>query len=173
MKLAIWAMGSVFIFSTIVVWVMTHPNRDRAADMSSELAKLHEQNDDLSSQNKRLTRDVEALRNDPRIIARKAREVGPYVGPNEYVVQFKPADTKKPVEVLIRAETDHVSVAGKKLNDEQLKTALATQASEIEGARFVLEHHKEVEQARIDSLRSVVNEFNNSQITNENEERTN
>lgn len=57
--------------------------------LRSQIASLEERNHQLAEQNQRMTREVEALRNDPKAIERAAREELGFVRPGELIFNLE------------------------------------------------------------------------------------
>lgn len=57
--------------------------------LRSQIDSLEERNHQLAEQNQRMTREVEALRNDPKAIERAAREELGFVKPGELIFNLE------------------------------------------------------------------------------------
>lgn len=144
------------VISGIAYYVFTHPSLDRAEELQGEVEKLREQNRELADKNDRLEKKVVALRDDPRLAERKARESSRLARPGEVVFQFEEPD--EAVEVRVRLEVDAYSLelAGKKLHIDQLADALIALDKDVEHARLSVEFGEGVDALRQQRVRDVV-----------------
>lgn len=139
MKRALWAIFGVLVVAAITYFVMTHPNLEKLEHLNGELEKLQGENDKLAAQNANLEEEILALRDDPRLAERRAREAAGLARPGEVIYQFP--EPNEPIEVAVKmvVTTDAIELAGKVVSIEDLADALAELKRQIPGARVELE----------------------------------
>jgi cell division protein FtsB len=144
------------VISGIAYYVFTHPSLDRAEQLQGEVEKLREQNRQLADKNDRLEKKVVALRDDPRLAERKARESSGLARPGEVVFQFEKPDEDVEVSVTLEVGVDSLELAGKKLHVDQLADALVALDKDVENARLSVEFAEEVDALRQQRVRDLV-----------------
>ena len=144
------------VISGIAYYVFTHPNLDRAERLEREVDKLRDQNQELADKNDRLQRKVVALRDDPRLAERKARESGGLARPNEVVFQFDKPEQQLEVSVSLKVGADELELAGKKLTVDQLAKGLAAVDKDVPNARLRVSFDDEVDALRQQKVRDAV-----------------
>ena len=85
MKRALLAITIVVALAGLTYWVATHSNVDRVEHLRSELERLEGENNKLADSNRELERTIRALRDDPRLAERRAREEANLARPGETV----------------------------------------------------------------------------------------
>ena len=138
MKLSLWVIGSIFLLSSAVYWVMSHPNREKAVIMEKDLVSLRAENTALDEKNKKLQLEIAAIRTDPRFIERRAREVAPLIKKGEKIYQFRRDDSVKEVEVEVVIKVDSINVGGVKTQIADLASVLNKMKLETKEAVFRL-----------------------------------
>lgn len=144
------------VISGIAYYVFTHPSLDRAEALQGEVEKLREQNRELSEKNDQLEKKVVALRDDPRLAERKARESSRLARPGEVVFQFEKPEEAVEVRVRLEVGAEGLELAGKKLHIDRLAEALVALDKDVEHARLSVEFDKEVDALRQQRVRDVV-----------------
>lgn len=158
MKRALWAIFGVLLFAGLTYYVMTHPNLDKLDRLRGELDKLEAENARLADQNAELEREIVALRDDPRLAERRARESGGLARPGEVIFQFE--EPQKPIEVDVKmvVTTDTIELAGKEVTVDDLPDALAELRRQLPGARVRIEVDEGVDPIRRQRIMDVVEE---------------
>lgn len=131
----------LFMFVGIVVslayFTLTHPSRAQATRLETDLAGLRAKNDRIVEENKHLERQVVALRDDPRLAERKARETAGLVRPNELIFQFRrPGQPERKVRVKLRLSAKKLELAGREVTPKALPTALSELHEQLPGAQL-------------------------------------
>ena len=161
MKLSLWVIVSIFILSSAVFWVMSHPNRDKATAMEEDLVKLKAQNASLDAKNKKLQKEILAIQSDPRVVERRAREIAPLVKKNEKIYQFKTDNEVREVEVAIVIKAETITVGGNKTSLSDLPILLKKMKAETKEAIFTLSIKEDkIDAAKKERLQEIVVEAN-------------
>ena len=156
MKRALWALFGVLVLAAITYFVMTHPNLDKLEHLNGELQKLKKENEKLAAQNAKLTDEIVALRDDPRLAERRAREASGLARPGEVIYQFEaPA---APIEVAVKmvVTNEAIELAGKKVALDDLADALMELKRQLPGARVELDVADGVDPIRTQRIEDVV-----------------
>ena len=124
--------------SGLLYFVMNHSNIERADSLAADLQRLRKENEDLAEENRRLRKRVDALRDDPRLAERRARETASLARPGEVIYQFEKPAEQAVVEVRLRAEPGRVELAGNPVALDALEDALRELKRTIPGARLKL-----------------------------------
>ncbi len=135
MRLAIMLVF-VTVVCGLVYFVFTHSSLDRFEELESELSKLEAQNDELATRNDELQRQILALRDDPRLAERRARESAGMARPEELIFQFDDGDEPTAVQVRLRVSTDSLELAGEPLEITDLEGRLESLAADLPRARL-------------------------------------
>lgn len=138
MKLSLWVIVSIFILSSAVYWVMSHPNRDKATAMEQDLTKLKAENASLDAKNKKLQKEILAIQSDPRVVERRAREIAPLVKKNEKIYQLRTDTEIREVEVAVVIKADKITVGGNQTTLTDLPALLQKMKKETKEAIFKL-----------------------------------
>lgn len=156
MKRALWAIFGVMVLASVTYFVMTHPNLEKLEHLNGELAKLKSENDKLAEQNAKLETEILALRDDPRLAERRAREAAGLARPNEVIYQFE--EPEAPIEVAVKmvVTTDGIELAGKEVALDDLTAALAELRRQLPGARVELDVADGVDPIRRQRIEDVV-----------------
>lgn len=156
MKRALWAIFGVLVLAGLTYYVMTHPSLDRLDHLRDELTKLQAENQKLADQNAQLEQKILALRDDPRLAERRAREAAGLARPGEVIYQFE--EPEEPIQVAVRmlVTTDGVELAGKKVEVDDLKGALAELRRQLPGARIEVDVKDGVDPIRRQRIMDVV-----------------
>ena len=144
------------VISGMAYYVFTHPNLDRAERLEKDVEKLREQNDELEEKNAQLEKKVVALRDDPRLAERKARETSGLARPNEVVFQFDTPEEDVEVSVTLQVHTDRLELAGNTLSIDQLEEGLVALMDDVPNARLSVEFDEEVDALRQQQVRDAV-----------------
>lgn len=148
MKRALWAIVGVLILSGLTYYVMSHPNLEKVERLRGELDELRQENDDLARQNATLEQEIIALRNDPRLAERRAREAAGLARPGELIYQFEEPDEPLEVEVRLVVRSDAMELAGKTVTIDDLAGALGELRRELPGARIDVRFDEKVDPIR-------------------------
>ena len=144
-------------FSAAAYWVLTHPDIEQVERLESEVAKLDEQNRDLAAENDALERKVAALRDDPRLAERKAREAGGLARPDELVFQFDKPEAKLEVDVGLAVHADRLELAGRTLHLDGLAAGLEALHGDVPQARLIVDFDRDVDALRRQKVLDLVN----------------
>lgn len=139
-------------------YVLTHPNHDQLERLGRELAQLQEQNRELGRKNADLEKKILALRDDPRLAERQARESVGLARPDELVFQFEEPEQARTVQVRLRVRQETVELAGKRMTLELLGQGLERLQDEISGARLLVVFDEEVDILRRQQVIDIVEE---------------
>jgi cell division protein FtsB len=156
MKRALWAIFGVLLIAGLTYYVMTHPNLDKVDHLRAELDKLQDENRELAGQNKALEEEIQALRDDPRLAERRAREAAGLARPTEVIYQFEEPD--RPIEVGVKmvVTTDGIELAGKEVTVDDLPDALAELRRQLPGAKVDVDVKDGVDPIRRQGIMDVV-----------------
>jgi cell division protein FtsB len=156
MKRALWAISGVLVFAAITSFVMTHPNLEKLEHLNGELEKLKRENDKLAGQNANLEKEIHALRDDPRLAERRAREAAGLARPGEVIYQFE--EPEKPIEVAVKmvVTTDGMELAGKSVKLDELASALEELRRQLPGARVELDVKEGVDPIQRQKIEDVI-----------------
>ena len=156
MKRILWTIVGVVLLAGLVYYVMTHPNLDRADALRAELDKLADENRTLAEENERLEATILALRDDPRLAERRAREAGGLARPGEVIYQF--AEPERPVQVEVRlvVRQEGAELAGKAVTVDTLPAALEELKRQIPGATLSVSFDDDVDAIRVQRVRDVI-----------------
>ena len=161
MKLSLWVIVSIFILSSAVFWVMSHPNRDKAISMEEDLMKLKAQNASLDAKNKKLQKEILAIQSDPRVVERRARELAPLVKKNEKIYQFRTDNEVREVEVAVVVKADTINVGGNETTLTDLPMLLQKMKGETKEAIFTLSIKEDkIDAAKKERLKEIIIEAN-------------
>ncbi len=167
MKLSLWVIVSIFILSSAVYWVMSHPNRDKAIAMEEDLMKLKEQNASLDAKNKKLQREILAIQSDPRVVERRAREIAPLVKKNEKIYQIKVDNKVREVEVAVVIKGDTIVVGGNHTTMTDLPILLKKMKTETKEAIFTLSiKDDQIDVGKRKRLKGIINDANAKAVQN-------
>lgn len=146
------------VISGIAYYVFTHPNLDRAERLQEEVDKLREENRELADHNEQLEERVVALRDDPRLAERKARESSGLARPNEVVFQFDEPDEQVEVNVTLDVLAGELHLAGNELELDGLSEALASLEGDVPNAQLSVSFDDDVDALRRQQVRDIVAE---------------
>lgn len=139
MKRALWAIFGVIVVTSVTYYVMTHPNLEKLDRLNDELVKLRKENDVLAAQNTKLEEEILALRDDPRLAERRAREAAGLARPGEVIYQFDQPEQPIEVAVTMHVTTDGIELAGKAVQIDDLADALGELRRQLPGARVEID----------------------------------
>ncbi len=110
-------LAAVLVFIGVVLgaiyFVFSHPAQDRLEELERELQQLQAQNESLADENQDLERQILALRDDPRVAERRAREAVGLARPEELIFQFDEPRQETSVQVRLQVGTEHLELAGR------------------------------------------------------------
>lgn len=148
MKRALWAIFGVLLIALVSYYVMRHPNLDKIEHLRGELAKLQQENDKLAKENADLEEQIAALRDDPRLAERRARESAGLVRPGEVIYQFEEPDTPIRVDVKLVVRNGSLELAGKRVAMDELSSALIELKRQVPGAQLDVVMEDDVDPVR-------------------------
>ncbi|MFU8804124.1 MAG: FtsB family cell division protein [Bradymonadaceae bacterium] len=137
-------------------YVLTHPNHDQVERLDRELHGLQEQNREMARKNAELEKKIIALRDDPRLAERQARESVGLARPDELVFQFEEPEEAIRVQVRLNAKQDSLQLAGKAVSLDQLSTSLESLREEISGAKLLVVFDEDVDVLRRQTIIDIV-----------------
>lgn len=135
----------VTVVCAVGYYVFTHPNLGQVERLSEELEGLKSQNRALAAQNVALEKKIVALRDDPRLAERRARETVGLARPGEIIFQFEEPSEVVQVQVRLVVQQDKLELAGKKVAPADLESALIMLRKEISGARLSVVFSKDAD----------------------------
>ena len=137
-----------------------HDNRSEATRLSKELKQLDAQNTQLKQQNNRLHDRVIALRDDPRLAERRARESGKLARKNELIFQFNDKPTAQTVAVTLKLKPQKLILAGQPVEPKALKTQLTQLKSRFDVVNLTVEHPSDIDMVRKQQVMDLVKQAN-------------
>lgn len=129
----------VALFCAASYYVLTHPNLEQVERLTQEYEQLEAQNNQLAQQNSELERKIVALRDDPRLAKRRAREAVALAKPNEMIFQFEAPEESVAVRVHLRVDSDSAQLAGNTVKLSDLAQGLVTLRHELPAAQLVVQ----------------------------------
>lgn len=123
MRLAV-ILAFVSVVCGLVYFVFSHPSLDHLDELEREFVDLQMQNDELAERNANLERQIRALRDDPRLAERRARESVGLARPDELIFQFDEPDETLAVQVRLNVDTEQIELAGRFIELEELSQQL-------------------------------------------------
>jgi cell division protein FtsB len=145
MKRALVAIAIVVALASLTYWVTTHDNVSRVEHLRSELERLEGENNALAKKNDELEKTILALRDDPRLAERRAREEASLARPGETIYQFESPDEPIAVAVKLEAGKDVVRLAGKDVTIDDLPRALEELKRQVPGATLEVSYDDDVD----------------------------
>ena len=137
MRLAL-ALAFLGVICGVAYYVFSHPGLDRLEQLERELGHLASQNDALAARNDALEEEILALREDPRLVERHARERVGLSRQDELVFVFEaPAEAVR-VRVRLQVRRDGMDLAGRPVALAGLNDALQVLRQEMPNARLVV-----------------------------------
>lgn len=124
MKYVVLAVTAIILSMAAASFTLGHKDRQEAQRLQGELTQLRAKNTHLAGRNKALKRRVVALRDDPRLAERRARESGKLSRPDELVFQFESTAPTQTVDVGLTVEHDSLKLAGRTIEMNQLDATL-------------------------------------------------
>ncbi len=145
MKRALTAIAIVLALAGLTYWVTTHNNVERVEHLRSELDRLEGENKKLADTNQDLEQTILALRDDPRLAERRAREEASLARPGETIYQFESPD--EPIEVAVKLEVgkEQIRLAGKEVVTDDLGAALKELKRQVPGASLEVSFDEDVD----------------------------
>jgi len=156
MKRALWAILGVLLLAGLTYYVMSHENLEKVERLRGELDALQKENDVLAAQNAKLEQEILALRDDPRLAERRAREAAGLARPSEVIYQFEEPDEPIEVEVRLVVTNQGIELAGKKVVLEDLPAALEELRRQLPAARVDVRMDDDVDPIRRQKILDVV-----------------
>lgn len=127
---------AILAFLTVVIgvayFVFSHPGLERLERLEHEARQLAAQNDALANRNRELEEQILALREDPRLAERRARETIGLSRPDELIFQFEPLEERpRRVQVRLRVGPETLELAGRPVEIADLSQALRNLRDEL------------------------------------------
>lgn len=143
----------VSVVCGLVYFVFSHPGLEQLERLERELRSLEAQNEELAARNEDLEHQILALRDDPRLAERRARESSGLARPNELIFQFEEPDEAVAVRVRLEVGAERLELAGETVALEALDDEL--EALQQRMPQAVLEIHVDDEVTPIERQRVV------------------
>jgi cell division protein FtsB len=124
MKHLILTLMAITLISSIAYYTLTHPNRDEVGRLRGELSQLESRNESMRVQNQGLERKILALRDDPRLAERRARESAGLAKPHELIFKFDTPEAPQAVQVSLEVSPKKISLAGREVALDKLQKEL-------------------------------------------------
>ena len=135
MKHMFLTFAALTIITSIAYYTLTHSNHQEVERLQREHAQLEARNTQMKRQNHELEQQVIALRDDPRLAEKRAREAGNLAKPHELVYKFEDdSDKALGMQVKLMVSPSKVELAGQPVQPEELPAALERLASQIPDA---------------------------------------
>ena len=128
----------------VAYFVFSHPGLERLDRMEQEARQLSAQNEALAARNQELESQIVALRDDPRLVERRARETVGLSRPDELIIRFEEPGDAVRVRVWLRVSSEGVELAGRKIEFGALAQALVTLREEMPQAELSIDIAEEV-----------------------------
>ncbi len=142
--------------SALAYYALGHPSRGRVERLQSERAELEARNDALRKENEDLERTVVALRDDPRLAERRARDVAGLSRPDELIFTFQRAQAPGEVAVKLDVSPERIVLAGRELAIGDLSGSLASLRRDLPGAQLNVHYAKGVDALARQRVRDIV-----------------
>lgn len=146
----------VAVVCAVGYYVFTHPNQGQVERLGEELEHLKSQNRALATQNEALEKRIVALRDDPRLAERRARETVGLARPGEIIFQFEEPGEVVHVQVRLVVKPEKMELAGKVVSAGELGSALVALREEISGARLSVVFSEEADAILRQRVRDIV-----------------
>lgn len=162
----------LMMLSGVAYYVFTHENIERAERLEQEVEKLRQQNRELAAENAQMSRQVVALRDDPRLAERRARADSRLARPGEVIFKFGEPEEPLQVHVLLAVGADTMQLAGDTLGMEQLLAGLNQLQRDVPHARLQVRFDAGADVLRRQRVRDLVAEsaLGQAEYLNEDEE---
>ncbi len=134
MRIIACALIMLGVVSGLGYFTLTHENNEEIARLERELGGLRAQNAEIARQNATLEAQVVALRDDPRLAERRARESAGLVKPHELIFQFEQPREAMAVEVALEVGPQLIRLAGQPVALGQLDAELRALIARVPGA---------------------------------------
>ena len=135
-------LAAILAFVTVVCgvayFVFSHPSLERLDQLEREAAQLATQNQAMADRNQELERQIVALRDDPRLAERRARESAGLARPGELIFQFEEPDEEIRVRVRLRVDPDGMQLAGRAVELADLGATLEVLREEMPHAELTV-----------------------------------
>ncbi len=137
MKHMLLTFAALAIITSIAYFTLTHPNHKEVDRLQHEYSRLEQRNQTMKQENLDLEQQVIALRDDPRLAEKKARQAGGLAKPHELIYKFENPNKKDlSMEVKLKVSPSKVELAGKQVSLKDLPTALDQLAQQIPDAHL-------------------------------------
>lgn len=137
MKHMFLTFAAIAIISSIAYYTVTHNNHKEVDRLQGEHAQLEQHNEVLRGQTVDLEQQVIALRDDPRLAERRARQAGGLAKPHELIYKFEDLSKKDvSVEVKLKISPRKLELAGKQVSTSDLPNSLAQLAQQVPNAHL-------------------------------------
>ena len=95
MKHMLLTFAALAIITSIAYFTLTHPNHKEVDRLQHEYSRLEQRNQTMKQENLDLEQQVIALRDDPRLAEKKARQAGGLAKPHELIYKFENPNKKE------------------------------------------------------------------------------
>ena len=137
MKHMFLTFAALTIIASIAYYTLTHSNHQEVERLQREHSQLEARNEQMRRQNQELEQQVIALRDDPRLAEKRARESGNLAKPHELVYKFEEPDDKNlSMQVKLKVSPSKVELAGQPVPLKDLPVALDRLARQIPDAHL-------------------------------------
>jgi len=159
MKQLFLTVGVIGVCGALAYYTFTHPGRDRVEQLRAEYESLRDKNEQLEKDNEQRRREIVALRNDPRLAARRARRQAGLARPNELILQFEGEEgADRNLQVELSVGGDGMRVAGEPVALEELDERLQKLREEFSEARLRVDFDDEVGALRRERVIDIVDD---------------
>jgi cell division protein FtsB len=155
MKQSLFILTIVSLSLGLAYYTWSHPSLAERARLERELDELRGQNTRLAGENTRLEAQIVALRDDPRLAERRARETASLARPDELIFQFEQPREQRAIQVKLEVAPDHLKLAGRPVTQRELTAAVAELRAQLPEATIKLELHADIppaERARYEAI---------------------
>jgi cell division protein FtsB len=155
MKQTLFIFIAASITLGLVYFTWSHPSLPERDRLQHELTELQAQNTRMAGENVRLEAQIVALRDDPRLAERRARETAALARPDELIFQFDQPREERVIQVKLEVAPESLKLAGRPVTLEELPSAIAELRAQLPQAQILSSFHQDIppaERARIDAL---------------------
>ncbi len=131
-------LGFLGVLCGVAYFVFAHPGVEQLDRLERELDRLAAQNDELAARNEILEERILALRDDPRLVERRARETVGLSREDELVFVFESEQEEIRVRVRLMVGEDSLQLAGRPVELHELSQALEALREEMPRSLLVV-----------------------------------
>lgn len=155
MKQTIFIFIAASLTLGLAYYTWSHPGLGERDRLQHELTDLRAQNTRLAGDNVRLEAQIVALRDDPRLAERRARETAALARPDELIFQFEQPQKQRTIQVKLEVAPESLKLAGRPVALEDLPEAIAELRAQLPQATIIADFHSDIppaERARFNAL---------------------